>query len=109
MSYKLTKNILTALNNKLLVGGIFHHLHKAFYCVKHDILLSKMEFYGISGKANNLIRSYLQDRYQRVLLNLNLKKYKNITPNGNLLQMEFPRDPYLVPCFFFYTLMMYEM
>jgi hypothetical protein len=34
-----------------------------------------MEFYGISGKANNLIKSYLQDRYQTVLLDLYSKKY----------------------------------
>jgi len=53
-SYTLTTNILTALNNKLLDGGIFCNLHKAFDCVNHDSLLCKMEFYGISGKANNL-------------------------------------------------------
>jgi hypothetical protein len=29
-SYHLIDNILTALNNKLLVGGIFCDLHKAF-------------------------------------------------------------------------------
>jgi hypothetical protein len=67
-SCKLTSNILTALNNKLLVGGIFYNLYKAFDCVNYDILLSKMEFYGISGKANTLIESYLQGRYQRVLI-----------------------------------------
>jgi len=71
----LTKNILTALNNKLLLGGIFCDLHKAFDCVSHDILLSKMEIYGISGKANNLIKSHLQDGYQRVLVDLDSKKY----------------------------------
>jgi hypothetical protein len=65
---RLTINILTALNNKLLVGGIFCDLHKAFDCVNHDVLLSKMEFYGISGKANNLIKSYLQGRCQRTLV-----------------------------------------
>jgi len=65
-SCKLTKNILTVLNNKLLVGGIFCDLHKAFDSVNHYILLSKMEFYGISGKANNLIKSYLQDRYESI-------------------------------------------
>jgi hypothetical protein len=74
-SYKLTKNILTALNNKLLVGGIFCDLHKAFECVNYDILLSKMEFHGISGKTNNLIKSYLQNRYQTVLVDLDSIKY----------------------------------
>jgi len=86
----LTKNILTALNNKLLVGGIFCDLHKAFDCVSHDILLSKMESYGISGKANNLIKSFLQD--QRVLVDFDSEKYyskwESVTdgvPQGSLL------------------------
>jgi hypothetical protein len=33
-----------------------------------------MEFYGITGKANNLSKSYLEDKYQRVLIDLDLKK-----------------------------------
>jgi len=45
---------------------MFCDLHKTFDCVNHNILLSKMEFCGISGKANTLIKSYLQNRYQRV-------------------------------------------
>jgi hypothetical protein len=34
-----------------------------------------VQFYGVSGKANNLNKSYLQDRYQRVLVDLNSRKY----------------------------------
>jgi len=34
-----------------------------------------MEFYGISGKANNLIKSYLQGRHQRVLIDFEWIKY----------------------------------
>jgi hypothetical protein len=46
-TYKLLNEILSALNNKLMVGGIFCDLEKAFDCVNHNILLSKLKFYGI--------------------------------------------------------------
>jgi len=45
---------MTALNNELLIAGIFCDFHNAFDCVNQDILLSKMEFYGIFVEANNL-------------------------------------------------------
>ena len=65
-TYELTNVILNALNDKLNVAGIFCDFVKAFDCVNHDILLSKLNFYGITGKANDWIKSYLRDRYQRV-------------------------------------------
>jgi hypothetical protein len=34
-----------------------------------------MEFYGIFGKVNNLIKSYLQGRYKRILVECDSKKY----------------------------------
>jgi hypothetical protein len=60
-TYKLTIEILNAMNNKLLVGGIFCDLEKAFDCVTHDILLSKLKFYGISDKDFRLYQSYLDN------------------------------------------------
>jgi hypothetical protein len=51
------------MNNKLLIGGIFCDLEKAFDCVILDILLSKLEFYGISDRDLKLYQSYLDNRY----------------------------------------------
>jgi len=55
----------------MMVGGIFCDIQKAFYCVNHNILLTKLEFYGITGITYTLLKSYLKGRYQRVVLNNN--------------------------------------
>jgi hypothetical protein len=47
---------------------MFCDFKKGFNCVNCDILLSKLEFYGIVGKANALLKSHLKHRYQRVLI-----------------------------------------
>jgi hypothetical protein len=67
-TYKLTTEILNAMNNKLLVGRIFCDLEKAFDCVNHDILLSKLNFYGVSDKGLTLYQSYLDNRYCRAAI-----------------------------------------
>ena len=45
-------NILSSLNNKIIVRGLFCDLQKAFDCINYDILLSKMKFYSTLGVAN---------------------------------------------------------
>jgi len=65
---KLTTEILNAMNNKLLVGGIFCDLEKAFDGVNHDILLYKLKFYGVCDKALQLHQSYLGNRYCRTAI-----------------------------------------
>ena len=47
--------------------GIFVNLQKAADTVDHNILLAKLECYGICGVANDwFIKSYLSDRRQFV-------------------------------------------
>jgi len=67
-AYIMINGMLMVLNDKLMVGGIFCDLQKAFDCVNHEILMEKLEFYGIQGKFSSLVKSYLTGRFQRVIL-----------------------------------------
>ena len=60
--YDFLNKVLSSLDKKDYVGGLFCDLQKAFDCVNHDILLAKLKFYGITGIAYKLIRSYLVNR-----------------------------------------------
>jgi len=70
---------------------IFYDLHKAFECINHAVLLQKMKFYGVSGKSYNLVKSYLDGRYQKVILSHNngtestWEKIKQGVPQGSTL------------------------
>jgi hypothetical protein len=57
-----------SLINELIVGGIFCDFEKAFNYVNNDILLLKLETYGITGKDKELYHSHLKGRYQRVFM-----------------------------------------
>ena len=67
--FSLTELIRNALDNGNFACGIFIDLQKAFDTVDHQILLKKLEYYGIRGLANNWFRSYLTNRQQFVSVN----------------------------------------
>jgi len=97
-SYTLIHEVLSAMNIKHTVGGIFCDLSKAFDCVNHRILLKKLERYGIRGTFGALIKSYLTERYQRVALK---DKANTVNcSNWELLKHEIPLGSIMGPLFF---------
>ena len=48
------------------MSGLLFDMARAFHCINHGILLATLEFYGLTDNAYSLIKSYLENRYQRV-------------------------------------------
>ena len=57
------------LDNGLIPSNIYIDLSKVFDTLIHDILLNKLNFYGVRGVSNRLIYSYLSERQQVVQFN----------------------------------------
>lgn len=69
-------------------GALFIDFTKAFDTINHNILFSKLESFGISGPALNLLRSYLTNRTQVVQIKDSLSQPTSINrgvPQGSLL------------------------
>ena len=61
---------------------------KAFDCVNHGLLITKLSAYGLNMDALQLIRSYLSKRQQRVKINSSSSDWEEIKigmPQGSVL------------------------
>ena len=84
----LYTKILKSFKNKEYACRVFLDFAKAFDTVDHQILLRKLEHYGIRGVTNKWFASYLDKRYQIVKVNGKLSNKEMITcgvPQGSIL------------------------
>ena len=63
---ELVSEIVKGQQEGLYTLALFLDLSKAFDSLEHNVLLKKLERYGIRGKTNDWFASYLQDRKMRV-------------------------------------------
>ena len=68
-------------NQSVDIRGVFLDISKAFGKVWHDALIFKMQRCSIDCKLLKLLKIYLKDRQQRVLLNGQTFSFKNILPD----------------------------
>ena len=85
---EIVDNIRYSLDSSNLTCGIYLDLTKAFDTVNHEILMGKLEHYGIRGKAFDLLKSYLDNREQFTKLDNFKSKVNSIScgvPQGSVL------------------------
>ena len=61
---EITEKIREALDTKNFPCSIFTNLQKAFDTVNHDILLDKLNYFGVNGISIMWFETFLKERYQ---------------------------------------------
>ena len=90
---KLNDDILRALDEKKKVVGVYMDLAKAFDTINHEILIQKLDHYGVRGRALSWFKSYLSNRYQMV-------KYHNVLSEKSKIICGVPQGSIIGPVLF---------
>jgi hypothetical protein len=85
--------VLSEVEKKNHVLGIFIDLSKAFDTLEHSKLLTKLQHYGIRGVAHKILKSYLSDREQ-------LTNFKKVASSRCIVEYGVPQGSVLGPLLF---------
>ena len=83
----IIEKIRFALDNNQYTCGVFLDFQKTFDTVNPEILLSKLEYYGIRGIPHDLIKSYLTNRKNTHIIGIDSNTITNThaIPEGSVL------------------------
>lgn len=82
------EKLTSAIDEKKYAVGLFIDLKKAFDTIDHDILLQKLERYGIRGVGLTWLKSYIENRQQFVQMGVTKSTLADIkcgVPQGSIL------------------------
>ena len=88
--------ITNELDNKQFSLGIFIDLLKVFDILDHEILISKLNHYGIRGTANEWFYSYLEKRKQFATID-------SVSSDTRIIKCGVPQCSILGPLFILYV------
>ena len=77
-----------SVDNSKMFGALLTDLSKAFDCLDHELLIAKLNAFGFSLTALNLVHNYLSNRKQRTKINSSYSSFLEITfgfPQGSIL------------------------
>ena len=76
---RLLKDWRSALDKHEYVAAILMDLSKTFDCLPHNLLVAKLQAYGMSSDAVKLIDSYLKYRSQLIRMGSNTSGWETLT------------------------------
>lgn len=92
INYSIDK-VTTELEAKNYTIGIFIDLSKAFDTIEHSKLLEKLKYYGIRGRCNDILKSYLSERTQKT-------KFQGVYSDSCKAEFGVPQGSVLGPLLF---------
>ena len=99
--HRVIDDWLEQIHDNSLTGVCLLDMSKCFDSINHEILLKKLEMYGITGNELDWVSSYLKNRKQMVFFNRTLPTFKRCT--GPFLRVQC-----WDPCCFYYLLTMFR-